>query len=251
MKQLKIGKISTKELTDWFGKSNTRTITQNNWDNKYINVLPQYCDFTKIYGGINIKEIYCYEFIPFKDKIRDYFNQNFDKEWNKETGLDSITDVVERLIEKDPWIADSAQGGYSLDTLKAIGTEYRNKFYGQPFHGEGELGYCQYTLCTRDKKTGNLRFLTDEEKEIKQRVFEKYFTKIEDAMILVQKLVDEGKIKSENAWEYYQTIVARKEGGWKPFFQEMKDKGCILYRGTIVTRNGFKYIVRADEFKWE
>lgn len=251
MKQLIIGKISTKELTDWFGKKRTQTITQNNWNNKYINVLSNYCRFEKVYGGIDVKEIYCDEFVPFKDKVRDYLNQNFDKEWNKDTGLDSVSDVIERMVEKEPWLADSQQGGYSLTTLKNLGVEYRNKFYGKPFHEEGELGICKYVLCTRDKQTGELRFLTDEEQALKKETFDKYFIQVENAMILVQQLVDEGQVSRENAWAYYETITARKEGGWGAFFKEMKDKDCILYRGTIVTRNGFKYIIKADEFKWE
>lgn len=57
MKELRLGKVTSKELADWFGISYGRF--RNDKDSK-LEELKLYCDFNEVYGGIYINNIFDY-----------------------------------------------------------------------------------------------------------------------------------------------------------------------------------------------
>lgn len=54
--ELKVGKMSSRELAQWFDKSYG---SFRNKSDQYLELLRDYCDYEKIYGGVNITKVYC------------------------------------------------------------------------------------------------------------------------------------------------------------------------------------------------
>lgn len=91
MKQLIIGKISSRELADWFGYSYS---TYRKKKLILMERLSQYCDFEEIFGGIIIKEIYIEEYIKdFELDMQAYYEQV------KKFPLNSISNIADEIKE--------------------------------------------------------------------------------------------------------------------------------------------------------
>lgn len=91
MKQLIMGKISSRELADWFGYSYS---TYRKKKPILMEQLSQYCDFEEIFGGIIIKEIYIEEYIKdFELDMQAYYEQV------KKFPLNSISNIADEIKE--------------------------------------------------------------------------------------------------------------------------------------------------------
>jgi len=55
MLELKLGKMTSREVAQWMGVSYN---TYKNHISKYLELLSPFCEFDVVYGGIIIKEIY-------------------------------------------------------------------------------------------------------------------------------------------------------------------------------------------------
>lgn len=53
--KLKLGFMSTKEVSEWFGLTNVKSF--KNSMGKKLEILKNFCDFEKVYGGIDVKKI--------------------------------------------------------------------------------------------------------------------------------------------------------------------------------------------------
>ena len=59
-KLLKMGKMETQEIADWFGVTKK---TYTNSTSKYLEKLKEYAEFERVRGGVIIKKIYFSEYI--------------------------------------------------------------------------------------------------------------------------------------------------------------------------------------------
>ena len=75
--ELKVGKMSSPDIAKWL------LVSYNTYRKKadiYLDVLRDYCDFEKVYGGINITKVYC---------------STYNKDQNKTLHLDIIKYLLE------------------------------------------------------------------------------------------------------------------------------------------------------------
>ena len=89
--QLKLGKMTTQELADWFGvKKKTYTDKRE----KFLDKLKYFAEFEPVYGGVVIKEIYVEEYDKGISKDDEFFVQEIEKCVKEQNGLASISGVA-------------------------------------------------------------------------------------------------------------------------------------------------------------
>jgi hypothetical protein len=94
MTELKLGRITNKELVEWFG---TTEIQINRKKKYWLKILEEYCDFEPIYGGVYINKIHKPYYV--KNKNLQIVKEEFEEAWD-ESGLDSCLRVSEEIYYK-------------------------------------------------------------------------------------------------------------------------------------------------------
>ena len=165
MEELKLGKITLKELASWFniGYSSIR-----NKREKYFKELEEYANFKAgERGGVEILNIYIPVYVK-KDNNYQQIKQKIPATWDK-SGLDLKKNVAQKLYSKEEF-------SIKYSTVYSYVCKASNELYGKPSSLEGgEIGNCHWVLCAKDKNTGKLRWFTYEENQKKQELRAKYF----------------------------------------------------------------------------
>ena len=227
MNELKEGKISNKDLAEWFGISST---TFNHAKDKKLEELKNFALFhlegKKVVIDKVLNPIYSKQSSKAYQMVRD----KVDEFWNP-TGLDSCKRVSHQIVEyygDQLQVADTTAYNY---TRKG-----RNELYGIPFEAPGTLGSCVYTWCKKDGD--NLMPLSDEEQKLKEFLIKKYFGDATEKQILVAGMVETGEITQEEAWGVLTELTNMKGGHFMSFLTELQEQlGCQIVRGTLVQRN--------------
>ena len=206
--ELQTGKMSTKELSQWFGTSYNRF---RHIKNQKLNELKEYCNFEEIYGGVIIKDIYISEYVNTNQSNYNIVESHVDEEWDV-SGLDTKKNVSNKIYAKH-----KEELTIQLSTTYNYVRKACNKLYGPAgdYNEHGTIGNCWYRLCIIDAE-GNRRPLTNEEQELRNIIRDKYCSKkernkredIEDSIELKYK---HGEITKEtrddlrnqlNAWRW-------------------------------------------------
>ena len=194
MKQLQLGKITTRELADWFGISADR---YRHTKQQKLEILADYCDFDEIYGGVEIKEIYI-------DKYDKTLNKCIDKmvlqEIKATHGLMSISGMARKL-------------GLSPQEEK-LATQSRIKMFGKfteesPAKAEGIFGYRKYTWAIKINDQDVYRKLTQEEYDIWSNIIGTYYNKkMTPEEVLIYKAITDYCINNSCSVERYNQMLA-------------------------------------------
>ena len=167
--ELKIGKMSSKELAQWLGIS--YSTYKNNID-KQLEKLTMYADFEKIYGGVNIKEIYIKEY----DKNLNYKNDIlFLKEI--QTCNDSIATITGMTRKYEDYFEDIGQR-----SVRRQLTESRDRLFGKSNGLEpskGVMGMREYIWAIKVSEMNEYRYLTKEENELFDALIKKVYGNVE------------------------------------------------------------------------
>lgn len=165
MEELKLGKITLKELASWFGISYGSI---RNKREKYFKELEEYADFKAgERGGVEILNIYIPVYVK-KDNNYQQIKKQVPAAWDK-SGLDLKKNVAQKLYSKEEF-------SIKYSTVYSYVCKASNELYGKPSSLEGgEIGNCHWVLCVKDQNTGKLRWFTYEENQQKQELRAKYF----------------------------------------------------------------------------
>ena len=165
MEELKLGKITLKDLASWFGISYGSI---RNKREKYFKELEEYADFKFTErGGVEVINIYIPVYVK-KDNNYQQIKQKIPTTWDK-SGLDLKKNVAQKLYSKEEF-------SIKYSTVYSYVCKASNELYGKPSSLEGgEIGNCHWVLCAKDKNTGRLRWFTYEENQKKQELRAKYF----------------------------------------------------------------------------
>ena len=240
MEELRLGKVTNKELAEWFGAKSADNISRHK--KRYLETLKEYCNFEDIRGGVLIKEI----FKPFYIKNSNYqiVKEEFKETWD-ESGLDTCSRVGAVIWEHHYDELKVQQSTTIKHTLQV-----RNELYGKPFEREKGCGQdrCVYIFCIK-KENGKCEFLTEEEEAIKEELMVKRFGTAEEKTLLVQSMVDSNALEKEKAWDYYEKLMSLPKT-YPAFLGEFKKKtGKQLIRGTLLIENDVITIDEGD-FNW-
>lgn len=230
--ELRLGKMTSKELAEWFEVSYSTFRKKENKDKK-LQELKEYADFEEVYGGVIISAIKEKKYVKDAKKSKEIILNALDEEW-AESGLDTCSNVAIKIYDKhkdELTIADSTAYNYTIAARKEL--------YGVPFQNGGKLGNCIYIWCKKDEDTGTYSFLTKEEQEIKQKLQTKYFGDATEKQILIKGMVEKGEIKKEDAWEVLEEMTNMNTSNFLGFLKELQSTiGCQVVRGTWVRRLG-------------
>lgn len=229
--ELKLGKMTNKELAEWFGI--TESSFKNVKNKGKLDELKLFANFYEEKGKVVITEIFEPVYNKQQGKTLQQVIGKIDEVWS-EDGLDScsrvgtqICDLLckEGLIRKESTIIEYTRQG-------------RNELYGKPFVSSGRLGKCIYIWCKRNPETGDYALLNEEEQMIKQQLQTKYFGDATEKQILVKGMVESGEISKEEAWDVLEEMTNMRTGNFMAFLREIqKALGCQVIRGTLVERN--------------
>lgn len=227
MKQLQLGRISSKELSAWFGYTYS---TYRKKKPQLLEYLKQYCDYEEVYGGVIIKEIFFleYEGDLLSEDIQEYLNQV------RKYPLNSISNISEEISKLPRYkkLSDS-QRRRRMSKAGNIGfgeTKERDS--------RGIYGTRKYQWSIKlDKPAANgkpYRDLTAEE----QQIFNEYTTAVfgeKPEVIQNLKLLDDKFKHTDMTKEEYLNHEARLafDGTFQDvIFKFREETGLIIVRAT-------------------
>lgn len=226
--ELHQGKMTNKELAEWFG---IKVQSLKNKKKEKLKELEKYADFEEVYGGVNIlkiklKDEYSKERSLGYQIVRD----SFDKEW-AESGLDTCSNVSNKIYSKyknNLPIAANTTYNYTI--------QVRNEKYGIPF-----IGDCSYIWCKKYLADDGVSFIYDEfneeEKKIKDRLMRKYFSTDVEKEVLVAEMVECGELSKEQAYDMLCEIKNLNGVGFAAFKSELElEIGCPIVKGTKINK---------------
>ena len=224
--KLKIGKMSTKELAEWFGISYG---TFRNKKQEKLKELQEYAKYEEIYGGVNIQEIYIDEYEKNLTDIRKIYRKGFEEVMNK-NGIDTIGDINEKIYYK---YKQNLPTLTSAESGRHYATEVRNYGYNIPFKGMGKWGTCFYLWCKVDEEKREFIELTEEENKIKKELMTKHFGSDEERDIMIAQMVDNGEISEAEAYRMTREYRGLNNKGFLAFKADLEAKlGCKITRAT-------------------
>lgn len=235
MKQLRLGKISTRELADWFGIGyNSLRVRKE----QKLEELKLYCEFKEIYGGINIIKIFDEDNVEYNkknEKNYEIIKSSFDEQWN-DNGLDTCSNVAYKIYDKyknELDIRDTTAYNYTLKAKKEL--------YGVPYTSFGTLGRCVYLWCKKElNEDGTLIFtqFTDEEEKIKKDLMKEFFSTDAEKEIFIAQMVEKGEISKEQAYDELCRLKNLNKAGYVGFLKALKEAiGCDVSRTTLLIKD--------------
>ena len=243
MEELKLGKITLKELASWFGISYGSI---RNKREKYFKELEEYADFkTGERGGVEILNIYIPVYVK-KDNNYQQIKQKIPAAWDK-SGLDLKKNVAQKLYSKEEF-------SIKYSTMYSYVCKASNELYGKPSSLEGgEIGNCHWVLCVKDQNTGKLRWFTYEENQQKQELRAKYFNERNQEEKKKQEIRESLKLqlkKNEISKEDYkeELFVLEESAAYDNYLEALQNilpKNDILAYGICVEE-----YINIEDFKF-
>lgn len=239
--ELHLGKMTNKELAEWFGvKENT--FNRKEVKDKKLSILERYAVFhlegdkrKNIIIDDILEPVYTAETgSPTYQRIKQLTKEK----WSK-SGYDTCANVAKKtypvIVEEGYKIKDTTNYRYVC--------KGRTELYGSPLkHTEGELGTCHYEWCKLNEETFEYEALTEEEKAIKDRVSAEVGLTSDEETCILDK-VRKGKLTKEEFWEYVQDVRLRIFDEWIIKVQEAL--GFPIYRCTKIED---KLVVKEGDF---
>lgn len=172
--QLTLGKMSSKQLAQWFG------IAQKTYSNnikKYLKKLKSYAGFTEVYGGVVINEIFCAEYSKSSDKDSKVFNAEVDRCVKEQNGLLSLAGVARKLVASDKDYA-----GLQPDTIARRMSVVAKEDYGDYWCSlkgvakdfAGAKGARERVWALKLSDYNDYRLMTKEEEQLWFQILEKW-----------------------------------------------------------------------------
>ena len=243
MEELKLGKITLKDLASWFGISYGSI---RNKREKYFQELEEYADFKAgERGGVEILNIYIPVYVK-KDNNYQQIKQKIPAAWDK-SGLDLKKNVAQKLYSKEEF-------SIKYSTVYSYVCKASNELYGKPSSLEGgEIGNCHWVLCVKDQNTGKLRWFTYEENQQKQELRAKYFNERNQEEKKKQEIRESLKLqlkKNEISKEDYkeELFVLEESAAYDNYLEALQNilpKNDILAYGICVEE-----YINTEDFKF-
>ena len=227
--KLKIGKMTSKELAEWFGIAYS---TYRKKSKVLLKELKDYCRYDICYGGVIITDINISEYVNPRTSNYQEVESHVPEEWD-ESGFDTKKHISEKIYTKYKDKLTIAQSTTYDYVRKAS-----DKFYGKANNYEdvGTIGNCWYKLGVREPN-GKLRLFTPEEEKIRKIIKEKYHPEKQKEQ--EEEIKDTLQLKYKNgkmSRVAYQEALEELEA-WRTAylleFEATLPKGCVLGYGTF------------------
>ncbi len=213
MRELKLGKISSKELANWFGIAYS---TFRNTKAKRLKELEDYCDFELIHGKIEIKEIY----FPKYDKGYTKDDEVYLREVKASNEyISSIAGIARKLKNFDEDYSDLSVRQIERRMCKA-----GVRTFGVTSSIEyGEYGSREYVWAIKINNYNKYRHLTEKEDEIFSKLILDYYSNketidlVKKSLLLDMRFAEEESMTKEEylrinkvcGYDFYQTVIRK------------------------------------------
>ena len=212
--ELKVGKMSSPDIAKWL------LVSYNTYRKKadfYLDVLRDYCDFEKVYGGVNITKVYC---------------STYNKDQNKTLHLD----IIKYLLESPTPIAGINAMAQKLGYSKYAVRKACNYCFGGGSRAiKGIVGSKKRIWAVKVEDLANGRYIYRElTKEEKQKLHEyasahyNVLDEIGNAFDILEE--------AEDATEVVQKLEAKK----KEYYDEVLGKLSSELEGWVVRATIYK-----------
>lgn len=212
--ELKVGRMSSPDIAKWL------LVSYNTYRKKsdmYLDVLRDYCDFEKVYGGVNITKVYC---------------STYNKDQNKTLHLDIIKYLLESPTPITGINAMAQKLGYSK---YAVRKACNYCFGGGSRTIKGIVGSRKRIWAVKIEDLDNVRYvyreLTPEEKQKLHEYASAHYNLL-DEMSNAFDILDE----AEDAAEVVQRLEAKK----KEYYDEVLGKLSSELDGWVVRATIYK-----------
>lgn len=145
MSELKLGKMTWREISVWFGLQQDTLNKNPKSKEKKLNILKKYADYHIEGKTVYIDKIY----IPEYSKAYDIIDREFSQEWNQETKIDTCSRVGKAIYEKHAEL----QAQVSESTAKVYTNKVKVERYGKN-HLQNSRGTCGYSKYIWMEKNG-------------------------------------------------------------------------------------------------
>jgi hypothetical protein len=220
--QLKLGKMTNKEMAEWFGVALTSYTQRKRKGTAYLNQLEDYCAFEEIRGGINVLEIYKSEYIPKKSKV-DKAMRELAETWSSQPdGFSTATYLVGAfLVDHEDEPGYEVFYEYSPQTLIDKVSEVKKELWGNGYtKRHGTRGWSTRVMGVKDKDDIP-RLMTDEEHDLRRKLYKDYVLPKTDEQI------------DKDMQEYLEGEQKTRDNNFKRLFDIYKQKtGLIIIMGT-------------------
>ena len=202
MKELIEGRISTKELADWFGIAYE---TFKHSSAKKYEILSEYCEFEKVHGGIIVKTVY----IPIYSKQINPKNCAYviNKIFNKDSKINSARGLSQ-LAQID--IFSHYSDNQSYYRIKQILDLLFGHFTKKSLKSKGLVGERVkiWAVKLNTSRPNEYRFFTDEEDKAFRELTKKCFAKDDEVDIFLNTmLLDDTESKGEWVEDFNEKVI--------------------------------------------
>jgi hypothetical protein len=221
MKQLILGKITSKELAEWFG---IKYKSYLNNKTKYLQILEDFCDFDAIYGGIEVKEIYLDTYVK---NMRQVDNENYCKEIERCAQEQDGLSTVAGMTRKFQYYNVEDYADYSERQVQRKLTKTKTLLFGRPANSIfsiGSIGACEIVWAIKLDNFNNYRHLTEEEQKLFDDLCLEWNGSLDPKDIQKQALLDETFRETDMTKEEYIAARAEIMVNKKDFFEEVIEK---------------------------
>lgn len=165
--QLKLGKMTSKELAQWF---NVTSKTYQNNNSKYLDKLSDFCQFEKVYGGVIVQEIYVSKYDKlWRKKADQFYLEEISRCVEEQDGLATLAGIARKMVNEGKFESES--------TAKRQLTKSGDRLFGQikDLHGKGIAGVRERLWAIKVDDYNKYRLMTAEEEERFDKIIESLY----------------------------------------------------------------------------
>ena len=223
--ELRLGKMTNKELAEWFGITPN---TLSKYKDRKLKELEYFADFHEEKGKVVIEKIKNPVYTKKAELKQELLQRVFLEEWENEShnNINTCSNVARKIQKKY---------GNELELKTSSITDYgrniRKQEFGIPFFTDGRKGSCTYLwskIILVDEENGIYvcEELTEEETKIKNELLLKYFS-VKDASaiekkIIIDEMVETGEITKDIAYDLYKDVDQLNAIKFREYLDELK-----------------------------
>lgn len=188
--------MTSRELAEWFGKSYN---TYKNNISKYLEILNWYCEFEKIYGGVNIISIDKEEYDKlFNPEVQKIYLEEIIRCVKEQDGLASIAGMARKYVLEKTFS--------SFDQAKRLLTIAGRQLFGKPtdITSFGTEGRREYVWGIKIDDYNHYRFMTTDEEKLFDDIITKLYMVEPDRVKKIALLKEALRNKEIDVDEYFE-----------------------------------------------
>lgn len=217
--ELKLGKMTSRELAQWFGVSYS-SYTHN--ISKYLKQLEWYCEFEKIYGGVIISNIHL---TIYRKNYKEEAIKTYLTEYERTGGLMSMTGIEQTTnlsAYEATKVRDELFGNMNTNQIEK---EHEKEPDKRKKYQPGVLGDRERIWAIK-LGANDYRYFTKEEDELFDALIDQmYCGKLTPKIVREQQLILDSCIDSDMSAKEYKEILEKRKYN---FFSEVIEKFKVL-----------------------